>query len=195
MKNAPLHKPVTKVVYQFSDAGVPARLLEGHARDVKITLGFMFGVRMHNVLISSKPSVSKEHNFSLSCYVSDSETSPPALALAAKAVLPLLRNLHSMAKEWRTWFDTWTPGENADVDTKALYNIAAGYACRLTAEQQQWLERIAYLFLIDTEQEGWTPESIAQEVLERTVMFDLEPVYPGQGEPAQELLVNEHDEY
>lgn len=195
-KTKPLHAPVVRINYQFSEDGLSARDIAAHAYEARENLFWALRVPRDAINISSKPGRFQGFNFALAAYVSSSETSMPATALAAQACLPDLRRRLARCAAEQAWIDSWTPGVNTYDDMSAIRRIADGQFVRVTREQETFIAEVALLWLIDPHEEGWTAELLCREIEERAVMLelDIEPL-ADEDKPVELPLVNRHDEY
>ncbi len=197
-KTKTLHAPVVRINYTFSEDGLSRAAIAAHAYEARELFFWTLGVSRDAVHISSKPGLMQGYNFSLAAYISSSETSMPATARAAQACLPDLRIRLRTCASHQAWIDGWVPGRSTWDDMSAINRIAEGQFVRLTQEQESFIATVAQLWLIDPMEEGWTAELLCREIVERTVLFDLdmdmEPL-PDQHKPIELPIVNRHDEY
>jgi hypothetical protein len=78
--------------YAFSSAGLPAAVAEKHATFAARALARRFELPLEAIHVVHRPRLPEDAPFQLSCYKGKSETCPLAMAVAAKLVLPHLRN-------------------------------------------------------------------------------------------------------
>lgn len=83
---------IVYIHYAFSDAGLTPAVASKHASFAAGTLAERFQLPLDQVHVVHRARLPEEAPIQLSCYKGKSETCPIAMAVAAKLVLPHLRN-------------------------------------------------------------------------------------------------------
>lgn len=139
------------IYYAFAAADIPGALAERHTRNVQHALTALFQLDEAAVRVVAKERCDGGAEFQLTAYETDSRTSPHAMAVAAKVVLPDLRATKALAARVGGLAAEWAPGADPVADVLMLEAVAKGYAPALTGEQQAWIFEQAQLFGVDEE--------------------------------------------
>ncbi|MNU44065.1 hypothetical protein D3C71_328700 [compost metagenome] len=126
-------KPVQFVYYAFDGGPLTEPLIERHVSHAKAALQSLFDLSDDAVKVVAKKRASPGQEFQLTCYVGRSETDAAAMVLAAKAVLPHLRETLGVAERTAKEAGGWSLGEDEERDERVLEGLADGRLVGLPA--------------------------------------------------------------
>lgn len=159
-------KPVQSVYYAFDASKLHPCLAAAHEEFARQALTSQFSIPPESVKVVPRFS-GKETSFQLTCYVSKSETSVAAMALAAKRIVPDFRECQrrtrttpvDQAEQTLAVNARWYPGTDSTQDHEVLQAVSAGRVAWLTADQQSFVRSRAAVAL------GLSEPSLVESVI------------------------------
>lgn len=126
--------------YAFPLTGLNETVALQHAEFARERLSEHFNIDPESVRVSFKDRLPGDAPLMLTCYSGTSKTDSEAMIVAAKVVLPNLRECLSRcsAADADDW-ERWVPGADADADARFVAHIAAGFSHKATTGQKEWL--------------------------------------------------------
>lgn len=162
--------PLSKIHFTFTATSVNAALLSDYIASSHAALCERFELPADAVRVAHKLQLPEDAPFVLSCYGKNGKPDYPAMAVAARLVLPGLQNLAKTSESYYWQVSLWNPGESLDADIAATALIAKGYHRGLDGTnyierpQREWLESKAVQFGVINSVDNFSNEELAHIV-------------------------------
>lgn len=134
--------PLKTINYAFPSSGLSASAAAQHAVFARERLAEYFGLSPEVVRVKHSERLPGDVPMMLTCYTGTSKTDNEAMIVAAKLVLPHLRESQercsgALSEDWADWL----PGSDIDADERFLGYITAGFDAHATTGQTAWLRQ------------------------------------------------------